>query len=80
MPPTNLDQASITSHANRGPVYDETYLNELKANTPSSRPRIPEGGANDEDTLMDSVQGDLIVENLDNSGTKSYNRSSVLVY
>jgi GC-rich sequence DNA-binding factor len=72
-----LDQASISSHANRGPVYDEAYLNELKASTASSRPRFPEGGAHDEDTLMSSVQGDLVVESLENSGNKSYNRSSV---
>lgn len=34
--PLNLDQATISS--NNGPKYDQAYLNELKANTPSSRP------------------------------------------
>lgn len=32
----NLDQATIT--ASSGPKYDQAYLNELKASTPSARP------------------------------------------
>ncbi|KAF8887184.1 nineteen complex-related protein 2-domain-containing protein [Infundibulicybe gibba] len=34
--PDSLHQASITP--NRGPTYNEAYLNELKASTPTSRP------------------------------------------
>jgi GC-rich sequence DNA-binding factor len=33
--PLNLDQATISPH--RGPTYDQEYLRELKANTPTSR-------------------------------------------
>ncbi|GLB38206.1 putative nineteen complex-related protein 2 [Lyophyllum shimeji] len=34
--PLNLEQATIST--NRGPTYDEAYLKELKASTPSARP------------------------------------------
>ncbi|KAJ7021614.1 nineteen complex-related protein 2-domain-containing protein [Mycena alexandri] len=37
--PSNLDQASISPH--RGPTYDQAYLNQLKASTPSSRAPDP---------------------------------------
>ncbi|KAH6912669.1 nineteen complex-related protein 2-domain-containing protein [Coprinopsis sp. MPI-PUGE-AT-0042] len=40
--PLNLDQATISS--NRGPPYDQAYLNQLKANTPSARPNLPNDG------------------------------------
>jgi GC-rich sequence DNA-binding factor len=33
--PLNLDKATISPH--RGPTYDQEYLRELKANTPTSR-------------------------------------------
>jgi hypothetical protein len=65
--PSNLDQADISA---KGPVYDEAYLNELKANTPSSRPRIPESGVHDDDTLMLSTPGDPAMESFDNIGNK----------
>lgn len=78
--PSNLDQASISSHTTRGPVYDEAYLNELKANTPSSRPRIPEGGAHDDDSVTPSTPEDLAVEGLDNIGNNLSTQSSMLLY
>jgi hypothetical protein len=68
-PPSNLDQASISPHTNRGPVYDEAYLNELKASTPSSRPRLPEGDTHNDGTPMHSVLGDSAMEILDTIGT-----------
>lgn len=34
----NLDQATISPAA--GPKYDADYLNQLKASTPTARPRI----------------------------------------
>ena len=61
-PPSSLDQASISPHTDRGPVYDEAYLNELKASTPSSRPRIPEGGAHHDGTPINSVLGDSAMD------------------
>ncbi|TFY70970.1 hypothetical protein EVG20_g2035 [Dentipellis fragilis] len=51
-PPTNLDQASISSQPTSGPVYDAAYLSELKANTPSARPPLPKD-AIDVDVSMD---------------------------
>ncbi|KAI9512388.1 nineteen complex-related protein 2-domain-containing protein [Russula earlei] len=63
--PSNLDQASISPRTTRGPVYDEAYLNELKASTPSSRPRVPEGDLHDDGTLITSVPEDLAIQNLD---------------
>jgi GC-rich sequence DNA-binding factor len=67
-PPPNLDQASISPHTDRGPVYDEAYLNELKASTPSSRPRLPEGDTHHDGTPMHSVLGDSAMEILDTIG------------
>jgi GC-rich sequence DNA-binding factor len=80
LPPSNLDQATISTHTARGPVYDEAYLNELKASTPSSRPRIPEGGVHGDDTPVLSMQGDVEMQSLDNFGHKLQTRSSVLPY
>lgn len=45
--PSNLSQASIT------PSYSQDYLNELKASTPSGRPRVAESGQYDADMSMD---------------------------
>ncbi|KAI0251981.1 nineteen complex-related protein 2-domain-containing protein [Lactifluus subvellereus] len=58
----NSDQASISSSAATGPVYDEAHLNELKANTLSSRPK---SAAHDDGTLLDSTLGDMTIESLD---------------
>ncbi|KAJ6621800.1 nineteen complex-related protein 2-domain-containing protein [Mycena sp. CBHHK59/15] len=49
--PSNLDQASISTH--RGPTYDQAYLNQLKASTPSSRAPLPSGDPYDADMSMD---------------------------
>jgi hypothetical protein len=68
-PPSNLDQASISPHTNRGPVYDEAYLNELKASTPSSRPRLPEGDTHNDGTPTHSELGDSAMEFLDTIDT-----------
>jgi GC-rich sequence DNA-binding factor len=68
-PPSNLDQASI-SHTSSGPVYDAAYLNELKASTPSSRPRIPEGGTHHNGSPITSVMEDSAIENLDSIGNR----------
>jgi hypothetical protein len=40
----------------------------LKASTPSSRPRIPEGGVHGDDTLELSMPGDVEMQTLDNIG------------
>ncbi|KAG6817011.1 hypothetical protein H0H87_000907 [Tephrocybe sp. NHM501043] len=47
--PLNLDKATIS---NRGPTYDQAYLNELKASTPSTRPP-PASDSYDVDMSMD---------------------------
>ncbi|KAJ7159856.1 nineteen complex-related protein 2-domain-containing protein [Mycena crocata] len=49
--PSNLDQASISPH--RGPTYDQAYLNQLKASTPSSRAPLPSVDPYDADMSMD---------------------------
>ncbi|EIW80893.1 GCFC-domain-containing protein [Coniophora puteana RWD-64-598 SS2] len=51
--PMSLDQATITSRSN-GPVYDATYLAELKASTQSNRP--PPVDSNDTDISMNIVE------------------------
>ncbi|KAF8073909.1 nineteen complex-related protein 2-domain-containing protein [Lyophyllum atratum] len=48
--PLNLEQATISP--NRGPTYDQAYLKELKASTPSSRPP-PVSDVYDADMSMD---------------------------
>ncbi|KAH9980300.1 nineteen complex-related protein 2-domain-containing protein [Lactifluus volemus] len=58
----NSAQADRSSPAATGPVYDQAYLNELKANTPSSRPR---GAVHDNGTLSDSMPGNMTTEILD---------------
>ncbi|KAH7927764.1 hypothetical protein BV22DRAFT_1006330 [Leucogyrophana mollusca] len=60
--PTTLDQASISSRSNGAPVYDQAYLSELKANTPSAR-RPPGNDLYDGDISMDL--GDVTAETND---------------
>ncbi|KAG2342161.1 hypothetical protein BDR05DRAFT_1001119 [Suillus weaverae] len=50
--PVSLDQATITPHSNGAPVYDQAYLSQLKASTPSSR-RAPVAEGYDADISMD---------------------------
>ena len=57
-----MDQASISPRTDRGPVYDEAYLNELKASTPSSRPRISEGDSHHDGTLINSALEDSAMD------------------
>lgn len=56
--PSNLDQASISPH--RGPTYDQAYINQLKASTPSSRAPVPIGDPYDADMSVDI--GDMSVD------------------
>lgn len=62
--PLDLDQATIAG--NRGPSYDQAYLNELKASTPSARPPLPETDSYGADVSADmgdvSMQVDENVE------------------
>ena len=58
----NFDHATIST--NRGLTYDQTYLNQLKASTPTSRPRLTDD-AYDADTSMNIVDvslGDMDVD------------------
>jgi len=60
----NLDHSTISISPNRGPTYDQTYLNQLKASTPTSRPRLADD-AYDADTSMniaDVSLGDMDVD------------------
>jgi hypothetical protein len=50
--PSSLDQASITSRSNGGPTYDNAYLSELKASTPTSRPPLSNNLSYDADISM----------------------------
>ncbi|TRM64154.1 nineteen complex-related protein 2-domain-containing protein [Schizophyllum amplum] len=61
--PSNLDQASITAQST-GPRYDQNYLNELKANTPTSRPSFS-ADAYDADMAMDVDAPNDIVSVID---------------
>jgi GC-rich sequence DNA-binding factor len=52
--PSTLDQATISQRSNGAPIYDKTYLSELKASTPSSRPPpLPENDSIDVDMSID---------------------------
>jgi GC-rich sequence DNA-binding factor len=53
--PTDLDQASISARSNGGPMYDDAYLSELKASTPSSRPPLPT-------PVLDPYNGDVSMD------------------
>lgn len=71
--PLNLDQATIS--LNDGPKYDQAYLNELKANTPSSRPSM--------NTEPVSVSGELdsSIQVIDvDMGMSSSTRVCVIVF
>ncbi|KAJ7451559.1 nineteen complex-related protein 2-domain-containing protein [Mycena latifolia] len=65
--PANLDQASISPH--RGPTYNQAYLNELKASTPSSRAPLPSGDPYDADMSMDigDMSVDISMQDIDRS-------------
>ncbi|XP_006462556.1 hypothetical protein AGABI2DRAFT_179259 [Agaricus bisporus var. bisporus H97] len=61
--PSNLDQATIS--LNDGPKYDQAYLNELKANTPSSRPSMntePVSASGELDSSIQVIDVDMVVE------------------
>ena len=61
--PLNLDQATISPH--RGPTYDQEYLKELKASTPTSRP-IVASDPYDADMSMDVGDASMMsVETVD---------------
>lgn len=49
--PATLDQATISTHSNAAPVYDQAYLSELRASTHSARPPT-NGDIDDADTSM----------------------------
>ncbi|KAF9263422.1 hypothetical protein L218DRAFT_980230 [Marasmius fiardii PR-910] len=68
--PQNLDQATISSSR---PAYDQAYLNQLKANTPSVRAPPPVRAHYDADT---SYVGDT-VEVIDTTETSIPSESSV---
>ncbi|KAJ7784341.1 nineteen complex-related protein 2-domain-containing protein [Mycena metata] len=73
--PSNLDQASISPH--RGPTYDQAYLNQLKASTPSSRAPDPY----DADMSMDlgDISADISVQSVEKSETYIPSESSIKV-
>ncbi|TFK40869.1 nineteen complex-related protein 2-domain-containing protein [Crucibulum laeve] len=78
----NLEQATISPA--RGPTYDQAYLNQLKASTPTSRPPRPAGGPYDADMSMDvSVDmGDVTMtlpEDTEESSTYIPSESSIQV-
>lgn len=69
--PSSLDQASISPRSNGGPTYDQAYLNQLKASTPTSRPTLPGNDSYDADMSMDVDMSMDSVESLDVFGGKS---------
>ncbi|OAX42141.1 hypothetical protein K503DRAFT_790350 [Rhizopogon vinicolor AM-OR11-026] len=58
--PVSLDQATISPRSNGTPVYDQAYLSELKASTPSSRRVAQVAEGYDADVSMDL--GDITME------------------
>lgn len=67
--PLNLEQATISPH--RGPTYDQAYLKELKAKTPSSRPTAM-GDSYDADMSMTVEEVSIItVDGVDDLGELS---------
>lgn len=56
--PASLDQATITPRSNGAPVYDQAYLSQLKASTPSSR-RAPVAEGYDADVSMDPGESSI---------------------
>ncbi|KAI5896867.1 uncharacterized protein SCHCODRAFT_02491843 [Schizophyllum commune H4-8] len=60
--PPNLDQASITPQSS-APKYDQNYLNELKANTPTARPTF--AADVDPEMAMDVDSTDMAVSVID---------------
>jgi len=58
--PVSLDQATITPRSNGSPIYDQAYLSQLKASTPSSRRVAPVAESYDADVSMDL--GDVSME------------------
>ncbi|KAL1760388.1 nineteen complex-related protein 2-domain-containing protein [Schizophyllum commune] len=60
--PPNLDQASITPQSS-APKYDQNYLNELKANTPTARPTFATDV--DPEMAMDVDSTDMTVSVID---------------
>ncbi|KAG5646496.1 hypothetical protein DXG03_003261 [Asterophora parasitica] len=67
--PLNLEQATIS--AGRGPTYDQAYLRELKASTPTSRPP-PISDTNGEEIPMD-----VYVSLIDVDGVDSLNEAII---
>lgn len=63
--PASLDQATITPRSNGAPTYDQAYLSQLKASTPSSR-RAPVTEGYDADISMDP--GETSIEATEISG------------
>ncbi|KAL1745260.1 nineteen complex-related protein 2-domain-containing protein [Schizophyllum fasciatum] len=60
--PSNLDQATITPQSS-GPRYDQNYLNELKASTPTTRPSF--AANNDSELAMDVDSANMAVSVID---------------
>ena len=57
--PSPYDPTVTPQRASDGPVYSAEYLSELKANTPSSRPRVQ-----DDDTIAYDADISLAADSL----------------
>ncbi|KAG1906541.1 GCFC-domain-containing protein [Suillus fuscotomentosus] len=76
--PVSLDQATITPHSNGAPVYDQAYLSQLKASTPSSR-RATVAEGYDADVSMDPGETSIeVTEIADDVDTMIPSESSIL--
>lgn len=74
--PSNLDQASISSRSGGGPIYDQAYLSELKAQTPGARASQPP--AERHDVSMADVDPLEVNDTLGVSETTIPSESSIL--
>ncbi|KAF7288531.1 GC-rich sequence DNA-binding factor-like protein [Mycena chlorophos] len=67
---------SADASPNNSPMYNQAYLNELKANTPSSRPAVADGY--DADMSMDvDMSADISIQDVEESATFIPSESSI---
>ncbi|KAF5360932.1 hypothetical protein D9756_004921 [Leucocoprinus leucothites] len=71
--PSNLDQATITPSS--GPRYDQAYLNELKASTPSARPPTNNDTVSTPDEHDPSIQ--IVDVEMEEATTMIHSESSI---
>ncbi|EIN12920.1 hypothetical protein PUNSTDRAFT_97886 [Punctularia strigosozonata HHB-11173 SS5] len=77
--PASLDQANISAQST-GPVYDAAYLSQLKASTPTTRPRLATEESTDVSMDVDDASGQRVSEMdfIDNAGAAIPSESTIV--